>query len=475
MIPTTPIPFAARCSVACVVGWCFLHGPALLSQTFDEIEKEATRILQSKCFACHNEQTAEGGYSIHDGHALYRPGDSNAPPIVNGKALESELWRRIASSDDEMRMPSDSDPLPENEIQILKRWIEGTPAWSSFKDQSLLERASPDHVVRFDKASSALDTYGGQHPALLATFSENRKRVYVAGWGELLVWNTETNVLEARWTGFGRRFSAIDLSVDERWLAVSSGQPSVSGSVYLIDLDHPTHAMRVWTTTDLPPTLRFSPNSKTLAIGSMTGQLVLVDVQTQKVEREELAHADQILAVEWNNDSSRWITGSRDRTARISEYPSGELKVALGGHERSVCGVGFTSLGPITRDETGTLRLWSHDDSGRTLTKRSDLPPRLQPIFVQEDLVRWPTTSHWMAASPTKTVVEEKEKDEKGNPKTKTNYALQKQDAVDLPNEVVSVHRINAKGWIGLLTKTGQLHLEKAAGGSEITLKRLYP
>jgi WD40 repeat protein len=299
--------------------------------------------------------------------------------------------------------------------------------------------------------------------------------VYVAGWGELLVWNTETGVLEMRWAGFDKRFSAIDLSEDDRWLAVSSGQPSVSGSVYLIDLDHPTHAMRVWTTTDLPPTLRFSPNSKTLAIGSMTGQLVLVDVQTQKIEREELAHADQILAVEWNNDSSRWITGSRDRTARISEYPSGELKVALGGHERSVCGVGFTSLGPITRDETGTLRLWSQDDTGRALTKRSDLPPRLQPIFMQEDLVRWPTTSQWMAASPTKTVVEEKEKDEKGNPKTKTNYALQKQDAVDLPNEVVSVHRINARGWIGLLTKTGHLYLEKETGDSEITLKRLYP
>lgn len=475
MKPTNQVPFAAGLGIACSVCLFSINGSILLAQTSDEIEKEATRILQSKCFACHNEQTAEGGYSIHNGHALYRPGDSNAPPIVNGNAMESEMWRRVSSKDAEIRMPSDSNPLPESEQLLLKRWIEETPAWSAFKDQSLLERTSPDRLIRFESATPELETYSSRHPSLLAAFSENRKRIYVAGWGELLVWNTETGVLEARWAGFEKRFAAIDLSEDERWLAVSSGQPGVSGNVYLIDLERPSHAVRVWTASDLPPTLRFSPNNKTLAIGSMIGQLVLVDVQTQVVEREELAHADQILAIEWNSDSSRWITGSRDRTARISEFPSGELKVALGGHERSVCGVGFSSLGPITRDETGTLRLWANDDTGRALTKRSDLPPRLQPIFVHNNNVHWPTDAQWMTATPTQTVVEEKEKDEKGNPKTKNNYALQKQDAVDLPDEVKTLQRLNAKGWIGLLTKADQLHLKKYDLRSEFTLQKLYP
>jgi hypothetical protein len=475
MKPANQLLFATRSCFACVFGLFAMNGSVLLAQGLKEIEKEATRILQSKCFACHNDDTAEGGYSIQNGHALYRPGDSKALPIVNGNAIESEVWRRISSNDAEIRMPSDSAPLLESEQVLLKRWIEETPAWNSFKDQSLLERASPDRLLRLDDTTPKQKTYNSRNPSLLATFSENRKRIYVAGWGELLVWNTETGVLELRWAGFEKRFAAIDLSNDERWLAVSSGQPGVSGNVYLIDLDRPTHAVRVWTASDLPPALRFSSNSKTLAIGSMTGQLVLVDVLTQAIVKEELAHADQILAIEWSSDSSRWITGSRDRTARISEFPSGELKVALGGHERSVCGVGFTSLGPITRDETGTLRLWSDDDAGRVLTKRTDLPPRLRPVFVCENRVHWSTDSQWMTAVPSKMVVEEKDKDEKGNPKTKTNYAFQKQDAVDLPEEFASLHRLNAHAWIGWLTKTGQLHLQKEDRLSEIILEKLYP
>lgn len=475
MKPTTQFLFLSKLGMACSTGMLAMNGALVTAQTAGEIEREATRILQSKCFVCHNEQTAEGGYSVHNGHALYRPGDSNATPIVNGNATESELWRRISSTDADIRMPSDSDPLPENERVLLKQWIESTPAWSAFKNQTLLERTSPDRIIRFDAATPTLETYGSRHPSLLASFSEIRKRIYVAGWGELLVWNSETGLLEMRWAGFDKRFSAIDLSEDERWLAISSGQPGVTGNVYLIDLELSTHAIRVWTTTDLPPTLRFSPNNKTLAIGSMTGQLAIVDVPTQKVEREELAHADQILAIEWNSDGSRWITGSRDRTARVSEYPSGELKVALGGHERSVCGVGFSSLGPITRDETGSLRLWSNDDTGRPLTRRNDLPPRLQPIFIRNDEVHWPTEAHWMTAIPTKSIVEENEKDEKGNPKTKTNYALQKQDAIDLSEGVASLHRLNAKGWIGWQTKTGQLRIKGENSSDEIVLKKLYP
>ncbi|WP_168164479.1 c-type cytochrome domain-containing protein [Pirellula sp. SH-Sr6A] len=445
------------------------------AQAPNEIEQRAARILQSKCFACHNEDSSEGGYSLHNGHTLYRPGDSEAAPIVDGSAERSELWKRVSSEDSSIRMPSEGEPLSAEEQSILRQWIDGSPAWRLAKDQRLIERASPDRLLTLDSAPPQHSTYGNRTPPFLGVFSENRKKLYVAGWGELLVWNTSDGNLEARWSGFEKRFAAIDLSTDERWLAVSSGQPGISGTVHLIDLENPKHAIRVWTASDLPPALRFSPSNRALAIGSMTGQVAIVAVDTQEIVKEELAHADQVLALEWNTDGSRWMSGSRDRTARVSEYASGELKVALGGHERSVCGVGFSSLGPITRDETGSLRLWSNDDSGRVLTKRSDLPPKLQSIAVANDRILWLNASKLMSAAPTKSVVEEPEKDDKGTPKKKTNFALQKKELQDLRPETASVHWLNRSGWIGIQTTDRRFFLHKIEASDEMSPMTLYP
>ncbi|XZE43184.1 c-type cytochrome domain-containing protein [Pirellulaceae bacterium SH467] len=474
--------YASLRTATCFVGLFAMTCPALgVAQSSDEpnspdeVEQRATRILRSKCFACHNEDSAEGGYSLHNGHALYQPGDSDAVPVVDGAAEKSELWIRVSSEDASIRMPSEGEPLSKEEQSILRQWIDGSPAWRLAKDQSLIERASPNSLLALDPSAPNHATYGNRTPPFLGAYSESRKRFYVAGWGELLVWNTIEGKLETRWSGFEKRFAAIDLSADERWLAVSSGQPGISGSVHLIDLENPKHAIRVWTASDLPPTLRFSPSNGALAIGSMTGQIAIVALDTQSLIKEELAHADQVLAIEWNSDGSRWMSGSRDRTARVSEYPSGELKVALGGHERSVCGVGFSALGPITRDETGSLRLWANDDSGRVLSKRSDLPPRLQSIAISDNRILWLASSKMMSAVPTKSVVEEAEKDEKGNPKKKTNFALQKKEWKDFGPETASIHWLNRSGWIGIQTTDRRFYLQKIDTPTDKVPVTLYP
>src|SRR5205823_2295094 len=84
-------------------------------------------ILSSKCFACHGFDakkrqadlrldTPEGAVSEHDGVRAIVPGDLS----------QSELWRRVASTDEDEMMPppTSNKKLTAEEKSLLKRWIE---------------------------------------------------------------------------------------------------------------------------------------------------------------------------------------------------------------------------------------------------------------------------------------------------------------------------------------------------------------
>jgi cytochrome c553 len=92
----------------------------------------ATRVaplLASKCGGCHGPHEAESGFRIHVREQAIAGGDSGAAGIVAGKPEESELFVRIATSDEEARMPADGDPLTADEQRLLKDWIAAGARW----------------------------------------------------------------------------------------------------------------------------------------------------------------------------------------------------------------------------------------------------------------------------------------------------------------------------------------------------------
>jgi hypothetical protein len=86
-------------------------------------------ILSDKCFACHgpdaNKRKAGLRLDIRD--VATKPVDSGETAIVPGKSAESELLRRVSTSDDAEVMPppeAKRGRLSAEQIATLKRWIE---------------------------------------------------------------------------------------------------------------------------------------------------------------------------------------------------------------------------------------------------------------------------------------------------------------------------------------------------------------
>lgn len=104
-------------------------------------------ILSDKCFACHGFDakqrqadlrldTEEGAIADHDGRRA----------IVPKQPAESELWRRVTSSDEAERMPppDSNKTLSDAEKDLLKRWIEqGAPYQKHWSFEPITRPALP--------------------------------------------------------------------------------------------------------------------------------------------------------------------------------------------------------------------------------------------------------------------------------------------------------------------------------------------
>ncbi|ADB40071.1 DUF1553 domain-containing protein [Spirosoma linguale] len=88
-------------------------------------------ILNKHCLSCHGGVKKAGNVSFLFEHELTQPGKSGKIPVVRGDADASELIRRIRSHDPEERMPKKGTPLNEEEVTILKQWINEGAHWET--------------------------------------------------------------------------------------------------------------------------------------------------------------------------------------------------------------------------------------------------------------------------------------------------------------------------------------------------------
>lgn len=409
-----------------------------------ETERQVASVLADRCLACHGPTKQEGGYRVDSFAWLKKPGDSGAKPIVAELAAESELFKRLISPDEDARMPAGAPALSTEQIALFEQWIA-----AGAKVSAELETKPISSWARRSREAKFLEHYPAALPVtalalakpVLATPTasdglgspSDEKRhgedlsLWTSGYGEALQWQlseTETKLVQRTATA-GAHVSDVDLTEDGRLLVVTSGTPGAQGYVELFIRNDAGYQL-AWTHTcpDLPADLAFAPDGKHLAVGQSDGQLLIVNLN---VEHPELSttqvsapHADAILAVGWSTKGDRLITGSRDRTAKIFDTDRWQLIANYDRHERAVGGVAYLDRHPVSLDETGKLRLWSGDDSDRTLAERDNQARFLEQVVAFEDRV-------WFAMGPDvrsfqserKTV--DDGKDDAGKPKQKTS------------------------------------------------------
>jgi hypothetical protein len=119
-----------------LVGWC--GGAAFAADRPADFLRDVRPILATHCFKCHgpDEGARKSGLRLDLREQALRGGKSKKPAIVPDKPNESELIRRINTSDPDDLMPPPAAKLPLTDAQreILTQWIskgaEYKPHWA---------------------------------------------------------------------------------------------------------------------------------------------------------------------------------------------------------------------------------------------------------------------------------------------------------------------------------------------------------
>lgn len=127
-----------------------------------EFNRDIRPILADNCFKCHGPDAAQrkGDLRLDSQAAAFTPRDGSRA-VVPGDAAASELFRRVASTaaDEKMPPPDSGKTLTAAQIELLRRWIDEGAAWSSHWSLIAPVRSTPPAVERTDWPRNALDHF----------------------------------------------------------------------------------------------------------------------------------------------------------------------------------------------------------------------------------------------------------------------------------------------------------------------------
>ena len=109
------------------------EAPAEHAAAFEWFETKVRPILVDHCYTCHSADTKPaGGLRVDDRNGLLAGGNSG-PAIVPGDPETSLLLKRVNHKNSNRRMPKEGQPLTEEQVAALSRWISEGAQWPPVK------------------------------------------------------------------------------------------------------------------------------------------------------------------------------------------------------------------------------------------------------------------------------------------------------------------------------------------------------
>ncbi|MCP4784668.1 MAG: DUF1553 domain-containing protein [Fuerstiella sp.] len=137
--------------VCVLLASCIGGAPAGAQQPL-EYNRDIRSLLSDRCFHCHgpNQEDRQGELRLDQADG---PEGAHHAAIKPGAPEESELWKRITSSDPDLMMPpadSKKRPLTDKEQQLIRQWIEQGGQYRQF--WAFVTPVMPKQPADFDGA-----------------------------------------------------------------------------------------------------------------------------------------------------------------------------------------------------------------------------------------------------------------------------------------------------------------------------------
>jgi len=316
-------------------------------------------ILAKNCLACHGTDEPKAGYQLHTYEHLLQAGESELESVTPGDLDDSYLYYLLTEEDPDVRMPKDGEPLPREQVALVRRWIrqgakfDGPDAAAPLA--SLLPRESQP---------AAPEAYRVPVPVAALDFSPDGSELAVGGYHEVTIWSAADGSLQRRINDVGQRTYAVAYSPDGAVLAVASGTPGQSGEVALYDPAAGTLLRSLCTMIDVACDVAFRPDGQKLAACGADRSIRIFDATTGNEDVLIEDHADWVMGIAWNAEGTQLVSASRDKTSKLFDAATGDSLITYPGHGDTVYAGAFSADGKLvyTAGADKLIHAWNPED-----------------------------------------------------------------------------------------------------------------
>ncbi|HEY1049290.1 MAG TPA: c-type cytochrome domain-containing protein [Prosthecobacter sp.] len=159
-------------------------------------------------------------------------------------------------------------------------------------------------------------------------------------------------------SGITDRANSLAFSPDAKTLAVGSGEPSRSGDITLWDVATgklaKTYAERH---LDSVLALDFSPDGKLLASGGADKMLRVTDLSSGKVVKVFEGHTHHVLGLAWRADGRVLASAGADNVVKIWDWVTGERRKSVDGWDKEITGIRYLGTADQFATSSGDHKL----------------------------------------------------------------------------------------------------------------------
>ena len=318
--------------------------------------REVRPILQANCQGCHQPAKSKGGFVMTDFKKLLAGGETEGAAIVPNHPEQSAILKMITPQDGEVQMPKGKPPLLESEVALISAWIQQGAEDDTPTDAK--RHFDADHPPVYSRAPviTSLD------------FSPDGKLLAVAGFHEVLLYQTNGMSLVGRLVGLSERVQSLRFSPDGQWLAVVGGDPARLGEVQVWDVAKRKLAASVPISYDTLYGVSWSHDSKLIAFGCADNTVRAIEASSGKQVMQMGSHSDWAMSTTFSIKGDHVISGGRDMSVKLTEI----------AEQRFVDNVTSITPGAL---KGGVLAVATHPKFEEMVAAGSDGLPKVYRIF----------------------------------------------------------------------------------------------
>lgn len=381
-------------------------------------ERDARAILRKRCGNCHNADRPRGDLNVLT-YAGIRAGGTGGPVVVPGAPEESPLYT-LAAHLEEPRMPPNAPRIPQRELDVIRRWIEGglveRPGDAPASPSAERPASTPDATVAEPSPPDGLQPATPlRAPAAITALavSPTEPVAAVSAWKQVLLFDLATRTLRGALPFPEGDVLALRFSPDGKTLLAAGGVGAESGKAVLFEVGTwrrlaaigdeldailaadlapdgtqaviagPSRVVKLLAVpggaerqafrkpTDWVTAASFSPDGLLVAAGDRFGGLFLWEAESGKEFLATRAHDKAVAALGWIAGRDRLVTAGEDGQIRLFDLHTGAAASSWVAHPDGVLGLDVHASGRIAsagRDRR--IKVWEPDG-----TLAADLGP----------------------------------------------------------------------------------------------------